>query len=67
MIDCRNPLRNPGAAHHPTCPGTPAAMDINAINSKVTASNQVESFMGPSETTDARAQDRDGSAACVST
>jgi hypothetical protein len=64
MIDCRNPLRNHRAAHHPTCPGIPAAMDINAINSNVTASNQVESFISsPRDDSTAEPQDRDGSAA----
>jgi hypothetical protein len=36
----------PGAPHHPTCPATPSTIDISEINSKVTASNHVEFFIG---------------------
>jgi hypothetical protein len=46
MIDRRGPPRNRSTRAYPACPATPVAMDINEINSNVTASNQLEFFIG---------------------
>ena len=48
MIERRGPPRNRSipAGAYPACPATPVTMDINEINSKVTASNQFKLFIG---------------------